>query len=175
MRVKPVEVILEHRGQILELIRQAFAILHLLGELVKRFGSELVPLQFAQRQAQFLGESRESRAGAKQFQVIALPGQQPAQHHEAAFFVEHLQARRLKLIENEIRQALEGKDMQPRVAGKGRLCQQLPLQAVGCLLGCDQQQRQARRRRRECLAHFRQTTEGLAAARRPQEETDLHG
>ena len=54
----------------------------------KRVGRELVALEFAQDQAELLGETREPRAGAEQFQFIALFREQRAQDHEAAFLIE---------------------------------------------------------------------------------------
>ena len=80
----------------------------------------------------------------------------------------------MELFKNELRQPVEGKNIQTRVAGNSGVAQQLALELEGGLFGCEQNQRIAIRRLRERGAYFSKAAEGLAAAGGAEEEARLH-
>ena len=56
----------------------------------------------------------------EQFQFILVPQQQRAQNHDAAFVGKNFGGATFKFFENELREPLEGKNVQPREAVKRR-------------------------------------------------------
>ena len=86
------------------------------GQRPKFGGRELMLLQFAEQLAELLGKTGAARAGAKQFQFAFVPHQQGAQHHHAAFLGEQSRWHRdAERVEDEPREPLERKNIQPRV------------------------------------------------------------
>ena len=154
---------------------EAFDGVNFLGELGEGFGGELVALEFAQGETEVLREAGEAGAGAEEFEFVALFGEQTAQDHEAAFLVEHSGSGFLQLGEDELREALEGKNVEAGVSGQGWVREQLALELVGGLLGRDEQQRRAFGGIGERVADFLEAAKRLAAARGAQDEARLHG
>ena len=139
-------------------------------------GRELMLLQFAEQLAELLGKTGAARAGAKQFQFAFVPHQQGAQHHHAAFLGKQSRRHRdAERVEDEPREPLERKNVQPRVAGQGAVGEQLAFELKRGLFGREQDQRRAFRRCRQGGPDFRQTAKRLAAAGRTEEKTRLHG
>ena len=168
MSPEPVQVIPEQGRKVLQLIGQALDLLHLPGQLEQGLGRELASLQLPQNLAELLGKPGQPRAGAEQLQFMALSGQQSPQHHQPAFLIEHFGRRQAQALEDEMGQALERENMQPRVPWNARLGQKLPLQLVGRLLGGDEQQRPPLRARLKRATHLSQTTKRLPAPSRPE-------
>ena len=122
-----------------------------------------------------LGKAREACAGAEKFHVVAFFREQGAQDHEAPFLIEQFGRGIVEFVENKTREALKRENAQARVAAEGIVGEQLAFELEGGLLGREQNQRRAVRRRSEGGADFRQAAEGLAAAGGAEEEPDLHG
>jgi hypothetical protein len=61
--------------------------------LQQRVGREQISLEFAKGEAQLLCEARQLGARAEQLKLVAMPRQQGAQNHHAAFLIEHRKSR----------------------------------------------------------------------------------
>ena len=107
-RLEPIEIIAKQRGEIVQLETERLEAVQFGGEFGEGFGRELLALEFTQREAQMLGEPGEARAGAEEFELVALFLQQSAQDHEAAFLVKQSRRGFLQLLKNKKCQALEG-------------------------------------------------------------------
>ncbi len=85
-------------------------------------------------------EAGQPRAGAKQLELgaIAFPGQQAPQRHQPPLFIQQLRRTFPKPVKNKKRQPLERQDVQARVAGNGRIGQQLPFELIRRLLWREQ-------------------------------------
>ena len=105
-----------------------------------------------------------------------MPHQQGAQDHHAAFLGEQSRWHRdIERVEDEPREPLERKNVQPRVPLRSAIGEQLAFELKRRLLGREQNQRRAFRRCRQGGPDFRQTAKRLAAAGRTEEKTRLHG
>ena len=100
---------------------------------------------------------------------------QRAQDHHTAFLGERFRRVKLKFFQNELREPLEGEDLQSRVTLKLRISKQLAFELRGGLLGREQQKRRAVRRCDQFTADFRKAAEGLAAAGGAEQKSRLHG
>jgi len=107
-------------------------------------------------------------------QVGAAPGQQGAQHHDAAFFRQERGPRPAQLFENKSGQALEGKNVKARVAGQGGVAEELPFQLERGLLGGEENQRRPLGILAQGGANFRQAPESFPGAGRTEEKARLH-
>ena len=75
-------------------------------------------LQFAEQLAELLGETGAAGAVAKQFQFALVPHQQRAQDHHPAFLGEQSRRHRdAARVQDEPREPVEGKNVQPGVTG----------------------------------------------------------
>ena len=174
MRLEPVEIITQERGEVVEFEWESAEFARVGREFQQRFGREEVSLEFAQGEAELPGEAGQPGAGAEQFQFFATPRQQRAQNHQPAFLVEHPGRRLTELLEDKTSEPLEGKNAQPRVALKRIVRKQLAFELKGGLLGREQNQRRAVRHLCQRGADLGQTAMRLAAAGGAEEEVDLH-
>ena len=78
------------------------------------------------------------------------------------------------MVEGELREPLEGKDSQARVALKRIVREQLAFELKRGLFGCEKNQRSAFGIFGQCGTHFREAAEGLAAAGGAEEKARLH-
>ena len=131
-------------------------------------------MNFPQDKTELLGETREARAGAKEFQFVAFFRKQRAQDHESPFLIQQLRRRVVQFVKNKTREALERKNLQPRVTTEQNNGEQLAFELKRGLLRREQNQRWPIWRRFERSADFRQAAESLAAASGAEEEPDLH-
>ncbi len=173
--LEPGEVIAEEGGEVVQFETEAFDAADFLGELGEGIGGELVALEFAEDLAEVLGETIEAGAGAEKFEFVALLGEQTAQNHEAAFLIEHSRRGFLQLSEDELRETLEGKDVEARVAGDGGVGEKLALQLISGLLGGEEEQGRPVGRGGEGGANFGEAAKRLAGAGGAEEEARLHG
>ena len=173
---EPVGVSLEQEREVVEFVLEFAAQIGAGGQRAEFGGRELMLLQFAEQLAELLGKTGAARAGAKQFQFAFVPQQQGAQHHHAAFLGKQSRRHRdAERVEDEPREPLERKNVQPRVAlADGAVGKQLAFELKRGLFGREQNQRRAFRRCRQSGADFRQTAKCLAAAGRTEEKTRLH-
>ncbi len=111
----------------------------------------------------------------KQFQLGASLIQQGAQHHHATFVVEPVGLRVGRFAEDELREAIKGKDLQPGVAVQFRIGEELAFELGGGLFGREQQERRAIGRRDQFTTNLREAAESLAAAGGAEQESRLHG
>ena len=102
-------------------------------------------------------------------------GEQGAQDHHTALVVQ--QGRRgAEGVEQPVREAVEGNDLQARVAGELRVIQELAFELEGGLLGGQQHERRGIAGGAEQLsADFLQAAPGLAAAGGAEKEVNAHG
>jgi hypothetical protein len=78
------------------------------------------------------------------------------------------------LIDDELSEAFEGKNLQPHVAWQSRVGKEIPFQLIRGLLRRQQNERQTLRRRGQRGANLLQTTERFSTAGGAKEELDLH-
>ena len=115
--LEPLEIGAKQQGQIVQLV------LKLRNGRVPGKGfeqplrGELVLLQLIEELAELLGKARQARTGMEELELGVIPGQQSPEHHHAPFFIEDAGRRGGKLVENEVGQAIEGKNLQASVAG----------------------------------------------------------
>ena len=173
MHLEPVEIIPQQGGEVVEFEGEA-AFAGVAGQFQQRFRREAVTLKFAQGEAELPGKAGEPGAGAKQFQLLAPPGEQCAQDHQAAFLVKHPGRRLAELLEDKAREPLEGKDAQARVANEVIVREQLAFELKGGLLGREQNQWRTFRRTRQRGTDFGKAAMRLAAASGAEKEVDLH-
>ncbi len=151
-------------------------------------------LKFPQQQTQLLRKTREPGGRAKDLQFALFLQQQRAQHHHPAFLAQRGRRRAAQVAEDKFRQALERKDVQPRVTKKmvgrdsrraiprlrKRLArtlappEQLAFELKRGLLGSEENQRRTVGGGAQGGADFRQTAERLAAASGAEEKARLH-
>ena len=104
-----------------------------------------------------------------------MPENQRTQDHHASLLRERLRRVKLEFFQDELREPLEGEDVKPRVTLELRVSEQLTFKLRGGLLGREQQERRAVRRRDQFTADFREAAEGLAAASGAEQKSRLHG
>jgi hypothetical protein len=78
------------------------------------------------------------------------------------------------LVENKLREPLEGKDLQTRIAGERIIREQLAFELKRGLFGCKKNQRTAFGIFDQCGTCFREAAEGFAAASGTKEKSRLH-
>ena len=107
--------------------------------------------------------------------------EQGPQDHHAAFLVEQARRGVGEFGQDEFGEALEGEDLQARVTGElvtvrewVAVREDFAFELKRGLLGGEQQQWRAFRRAREFGANLGKAAEGLAAARRAEEEARVH-
>ncbi len=175
VRIEPFQVMLEQRGEVVQLGTQAAGGPGLVRERAEGIGRELGLLQFAQRRAEMLGETGEPRAGMEEAELDVLVREQRAQDHDTALLVQEARRRFLQAVEQEEREAVEGQDVQARVTGGRGTGEQLALELIRRLLGRDEQERRPVRRGGQFPADFREAAKRLAAAGGSEDESCLHG
>jgi len=134
-----------------------------------------VLLQFVEQAPKFLGEAGSPRTAPKQLQFIRVPHQQRAQDHGAAFLTQEFRRGDAQRIEDELRQPLEGENVQARVALERRVRQQLAFELEGGLFGRKQNQGLALRGAGERGTDFGEAAEGFAAAGGTEKKARGHG
>ena len=103
-----------------------------------------------------------------------MPENQRPQNHDAPLLGERFRRVNLEVFQNELREPLEGQDVQPRVTLELRIAQQLTFELGSGLFGREQKQRRAVRRRDQFTADLRKAAEGLAAASGSEQKSRLH-
>jgi hypothetical protein len=103
-----------------------------------------------------------------------VPGQEGAQHHHAPLLGEQRGPRPAQLFENKSGQALEGENLEARVAGQGGVAEELAFQLVGGLFGRQKNEGRPLRIVPQRGANFGQAPESFPGAGRTEEESRLH-
>lgn len=173
--LQPIEIGFEEQGEIVELGAKLSGLGNLGGECGELARGNLVALQFAQQEAEPRGETRQSRGGVKQFQVGALLIQQSAQHHDATFVVEPVHLGRDGFAQDELCEAIEGKDLQSRVTVEIGSGEQLAFELERGLFRGEQQERRTFGRRDQFTADLREAAVSLTAAGGAEQESRSHG
>ena len=171
---QPVRVFFREQREVVELVAQFAAEFFIGGERAEFGGTELVLLQFREQRAEFLRKTGAASAAGKKFQFARVFSQQRAQHHQPPFTGQQFRRRDVELFKNEVRQPVEGKDLQSREAGNFIAREQLPFNLERGLFGREQNQRRAGGRLRERGADFGEAAEGFAAAGGAEEKARLH-
>jgi hypothetical protein len=96
------------------------------------------------------------------------------QHHHAPVLGQERLFRLSAKFKRELRQALEGKNLQSSITLQFLIRQKLALQLEGGLLGREQEEGRPIRFRQESLANFRQAAESLPRPSRSEQKARMH-
>jgi len=162
------------QGEVMEFVPQFAPQIFALREGAEFGWCELMPLQFAEQPAQLPGETRSACAFGKQFQLAFMPHEQGAQDHDAAFVVQLFRRRDVQFFKDKLRKALEGENLQARVAVERRVGKQLAFELESGLFGCEENEWRALGIFFERGSDFGEAAEGLAAAGGAEEKSRLH-
>jgi hypothetical protein len=171
---EPVKITALKEGEIAEFAAQWLGELGAGGEVCQQFGREFAALQFAQFQAELAGKPHHAGAPVEDLKGGAVPGQQGAEHHHAAFFGEQRRPGPAQLFEHISREALEGENLQARVAGQVGVAKELAFQLEGGLFGGEEDEGRSLQIIAERGANIRQAPEGFPGAGRTEEESRSH-
>ena len=136
-------------------------------------GRELVTLEFAEELAELAGETGESGGGAEDAERGVFTGQQRAENHHAALVVEEF-GDGGEGLQEPVCEAVEGDDLQARVASEAGVVEELAFELEGGLLRGEQEEGRAVGRALQLGADVRKAAPGLAAAGGAEEEVDAH-
>ena len=100
--------------------------------------------------------------------------EQRAQDHDAAFVVQLFRRRDVQFFKDKLREALEGENLQARVAVKRIIGEQLALELEGGLFGREKNERRACGIFLERGTDFGEAAEGFTAAGGAEEKARLH-
>ncbi len=171
---EPVKITALKEGEIAELAAQWLGEFRARAEFCQQFGREFAPLQFAQFQAELAGKPRHAGAPVEDLKGGAVPCQQGAEHHDSSFFGEQRRPGPAQLFEHISREALEGENLQARVAGQVGVAKELAFQLESGLLGSEENEGRPLRVVAERGANFRQAPESFPGAGRTEEESRSH-
>ena len=171
---QPVGVFFREQREVVELVAEFSSEFFIGGQRAEFRRAELVLLQFREQRSKFLRKTTTLGAAREQFQFFRVPVQQRAQDHQPPFAGQQFRRRDVQRFKNELREAVEGKDVQPREPGDFPTIEQLAFNLKRSLLGREEDERRAVRRGGERGADFGEAAEGLAAASGAEEEARLH-
>lgn len=171
--LQPLVVGAEEVVEVVEFVAQRGVLRATGGEAGELGGGELMTLEFAEELAELARETGESGGGAEDAERGVFPGQQRAENHHAAFVVEQL-GDGGEGFEEPVCEAVEGDDLQARVAGEAGVIEELAFELEGGLLRGEQEEGRAVGGALQLGADVREAAPSLAAAGGAEEEVDAH-